>query len=80
MSSGGVLIIEDEQVLAKKIAKYLAMKSFDVRVAHNGREGLDEMARFFPEAILLDYNLPGDLNGLQVLDQVLKFDSGTKVI
>jgi two-component system response regulator AtoC len=78
--SCGVLIIEDEQVLAKKIAKYLAMKSFDVRVANNGRDGLAEMARFFPEAILLDYNLPGDLNGLQVLDQVLKFDRGIKVI
>jgi len=78
--SCGVLIIEDEQVLAKKIAKYLAMKAFDVRVAHNGRDGLAEMERFFPEAVLLDYNLPGDLNGLQVLDQVLKFDRGTKVI
>ncbi len=78
--SCGVLIIEDEPVLAKKIAKYLAMKSFDVRVAHNGRDGLAEMERFFPEAVLLDYNLPGDLNGLQVLDQVLKFDRGTKVI
>ena len=78
--SCGVLIIEDEQVLAKKIAKYLSIKNFDVRVSHNGREGLEEMQRFFPEAVLLDYNLPGGLNGLQVLEQILQFDKMIKVI
>lgn len=78
--SYGVLIIEDEKVLAKKIAKYLTLKSFDVRVMHNGQEGLEEMARFFPEAILLDYNLPGEMDGLQVLEKIHQFDKGIKVI
>ena len=78
--SYGVLIIEDEKVLAKKIAKYLTMKSFDVRVANSGQDGLQEMAAFFPEAVLLDYNLPGELNGLEVLQQIQQFDKGIKVI
>ena len=78
--SCGVLIIEDEQILAKKIAKYLSMKTFDVRVSHNGSDGLEEMRHFFPEAVLLDYNLPGGLNGLQVLEQIIQFDKSIKVI
>ena len=78
--SVGVLIIEDEVVLAKKIAKYLSMKSFDVRVASSGQQGLDEMARYFPDAVLLDFNLPGSLNGLQVLEKIQQFDKGIKVI
>lgn len=78
--SYGVLIIEDEQILAKKIAKYLTLKDFDVRVVNNGQDGLKEMASFFPEAILLDYNLPGDLNGLEVLEKIKSFDAAIKVI
>lgn len=78
--SYGVLIIEDEQILAKKIAKYLTMKEFDVRVVNNGQDGLQEMATFFPEAIILDYNLPGALNGLEVLEKIRTFDSAIKVI
>ena len=78
--SYGVLIIEDEQILARKIAKYLTLKDFDVRVVDNGRDGLKEMATFFPEAIILDYNLPGDLNGLEVLEEIKSFDAAIKVI
>ena len=78
--SYGVLIIEDELILAKKVAKYLTLKNFDVQVAHNGQDGLDQMAEFFPEAIILDYNLPGNLNGLQVLEKIKAFDSAIKVI
>ena len=78
--SVGVLIIEDEVVLAKKIAKYLSMKSFDVRVASSGQQGLEEMARYFPDAVLLDFNLPGSLNGLQVLEKIQQFDKAIKVI
>ena len=78
--SYGVLIIEDELILAKKVAKYLTLKNFVVQVAHNGQDGLDQMAEFFPEAIILDYNLPGNLNGLQVLEKIKAFDSAIKVI
>lgn len=78
--SYGVLIIEDEHILAKKIAKYLTLKDFDVRVVNNGPDGLKEMETFFPEAIILDYNLPGALNGLEVLEKIRAFDTAIKVI
>ena len=75
-----VLIIEDEAVLARKIAKFLQIRGFDVRVTANGAEGLENLASFQPDAVLLDFNLPGGLNGLQVLERIHSVDSGIKVI
>ena len=75
-----VLIIEDEAVLAKKIAKFLQNRGLDVRITDNGAEGLDNLTAFQPDAVLLDFNLPGSLNGLQVLERIRSIDPGIKVI
>jgi DNA-binding NtrC family response regulator len=78
--SFGVLIIEDEAVLAKKIAKFLQRQGFEVRVAGNGRDGLDTLKAFLPDAVVLDFNLPGEMNGLEVLKRIRSFDPGIKVV
>lgn len=78
--SYGVLIIEDEAILAKTIAKYLSQHDFETRVVDNGREGLEALGSFLPYAILLDFNLPGELNGLDVLERIRKHDPSIKVI
>lgn len=76
----GVLLIEDEAILAKKIAKYLTKNEFEVRLAGTGQDGLDALSQFLPDAIILDFNLPGELNGLDVLERIHSFDAGIKVI
>jgi two-component system response regulator AtoC len=57
--SYGVMIIEDETVLAKKIAKYLQQHGFDVSVAADGSTALARLPEFQPDAVILDFNLPG---------------------
>jgi len=76
----GILIIEDEVVLAKKIAKYLHQNGYETRIAGTGKDGLKMLETFLPDAILLDFNLPGGLNGLEVLKQIRSYDSNTKVV
>ncbi len=75
-----VLIIEDEVTLAKKLSKYLSMDNFDVRVVDNGQDGLNALTEFFPDVVILDFNLPGHLNGLEVLKQIKAFDPTIKII
>ncbi len=75
-----VLIIEDEAVLAKKVSKYLQQQGFDIRVAVNGVQGLENLTSFQPDAVLLDFNLPGSLNGLEVLERIQSIEPGIKVI
>lgn len=80
MMAKGILIIEDEVVLAKKIAKYLGQNGYETRVVGNGKDGLKQLESFHPEVVLLDFNLPGGLNGLEVLKRIRFYDSNIKVI
>jgi DNA-binding NtrC family response regulator len=78
--SYGILIIEDEVVLAKKIARYLTQNGYEPRVVSSGQEGLKVLETFLPDIVLLDFNLPGGLNGLEVLKRIRLYDAGIKVI
>ncbi|MCK9986373.1 MAG: two-component system, NtrC family, response regulator AtoC [Azoarcus sp.] len=74
-----ILVIEDEAVLGKNIRIYLERSGYDVRVAGSAEDGLAMLDVFKPDAVILDFNLPG-LNGLEALTRVRAFDSGIPVI
>lgn len=75
-----ILIIEDHIILAKTIAKYLSQRGFEVRVSGSGQGGLATLKTFLPDVVLLDFNLPGGMNGLEVLEHVLEYDASIKII
>jgi DNA-binding NtrC family response regulator len=79
MMSSGVLIIEDEARLAKNIQTYLNRAGFDAQKSLSGIQGLEEVQRFKPDIVLLDFRLP-DLDGLEILDKLLGADPRIKVI
>ncbi len=63
---GNILIVEDEEKIARFVELELKHEGYGVQKAHNGREGL-ELARTGEfDLILLDVMLP-ELNGLEVL-------------
>ncbi len=61
-----VLVIEDEEVLAKNMCSFLERHGFDVRLAASAEDGFIQLEDFHPDAVVLDFNLPG-LNGLEAL-------------
>ena len=77
--SCGVLLIEDEEQLARNVRLYLERKGFDVRVAPSAEKGLELLNRFRPEAIVLDFNLPG-MNGLEALARIRQHDRDVIVV
>jgi len=74
-----VLIVEDEVTLASNIARFLTRHGYETRVAGRAEAALREMETFKPDAILLDYNLPG-MNGLEFLARVRSRDPQVKLI
>ena len=75
----GVLIIEDEAILAKNIKLFLGRVGYDVKIAETAEDGIAQLEVFKPEAILLDFNLPG-MSGLECLETVRAIDSTIKVM
>jgi len=74
-----VLIIEDEVILSKNLTKFLEREGFEAKAVPDGEQGLKILDSFRPDAVLLDYNLPG-MNGLEVLQKIRQRDRHVKVI
>lgn len=54
-----VLIIEDDQRLARLMARVLSEEHYTVEVAHDGEEGLDQALQGIHEVVIVDWMLPG---------------------
>lgn len=54
-----ILIIDDDQSLARTLELYFRSKAYDVSVAFNAQQGLDVWRSEEPDLVLLDVHLPG---------------------
>jgi len=64
-----LLIIEDEEGAARALEKFFRQKGFAVQAAASGEEGLDAFRARTPDAVLLDFKLPG-MDGEQVFSRM----------
>jgi CheY-like chemotaxis protein len=53
-----VLIVEDQTETSDALAEILASEGHQTRVAHNGLDGLQQVATAIPDLILLDDEMP----------------------
>jgi len=74
-----ILIIEDEQKMARLLKKGLEEENHIVMLAHNGVEGL-ELSRTYPfDVIILDIMLPG-ITGFEVARQLRQSSSHVPIL
>ena len=64
-----ILVVDDEPEVRKLMEHFLIDKGYEVRVAGNGREGLDALDTFTPDLVLLDMHMP-ELDGAEMLKQL----------
>lgn len=73
MSMLKVLIVEDEQLVARMFQKTLEAAEIEVQTAPNGEEGYKKMKSWRPDLVLMDVMMP-KMNGLEALEAMKKDD------
>lgn len=64
-----VLIVEDEEFLAKTLEDNLVSEGFEIDLAMDGEKALEKIEKNKPNLILLDLLLPGK-DGFYILGQI----------
>ena len=64
------ILIVDDQATIRRILSVTLGRAFQVIEADDGAGALIAIQRFQPRLVLLDIMMPGELDGLQVLDAI----------
>lgn len=78
-----LLLIEDNELLSRALVAYLKREGYEVDTAGDGHAGLELLSNKSYDVLIVDVNLPGGLDGLDVLEQTSrqhKFRSKSIVI
>ena len=74
-----VLIIEDDDVIARGMARHLETAGFDAVGVANGETGLARLRYERPDVCVLDLMLPG-IDGWRVIEQARDEGIGTPIV
>lgn len=74
-----ILIVDDDERLLKMLRRTLTYEGFRVMTASNGQEALDRARAHQPDAIILDWMMPG-LDGVQVIHRLRAEDDRSMVL
>jgi DNA-binding NtrC family response regulator len=74
-----LLVVDDEANILYAIQKHFQSDTLEVAVAQTGRQGLELVRDFHPDAVLLDVRLH-DMSGMEVFDLIRQLDARLPVI
>ncbi len=73
-----ILIIDDDPTLTKMAETFLASHGYQVAVASDGEEGLQKVASFHPNLIILDVQMP-KMNGYTLMFELKKIPNAASI-
>ncbi|WP_196297002.1 response regulator [Methanosarcina barkeri] len=75
-AEGRILVVEDEHIVAMGIKKMLKNLGYTVTgVASSGKDAISKAESTFPDVVLMDIMLKGDMDGVEAAKEIReKFD------
>ncbi|TBR15185.1 response regulator [bacterium] len=64
-----IMIVDDEKYVRESFGKLLSREGYEIKLAATGDEALDLLNTIKPNAILLDFKMPG-LDGVEVCKRI----------
>jgi len=77
--SSRILIVDDDGDIRRVLQRFFTDAGHEVRVAPDGKAGLDEVRDWQPHVVLLDLEMP-NLNGLDTLRYINAEHSNVSVV
>jgi PAS domain S-box-containing protein len=76
-----ILLVEDEKEALDRLAQMIGIKypEVDIRVAANGREGVELFKAQLPDLVVSDINMP-EMDGYQMARKIMKLNPDTVII
>jgi two-component system response regulator MprA len=74
-----ILVVDDEPAVRRALERALRLDSYDVALAADGREALDQLAENPADAVILDVMMPG-IDGLEVCRRMRAAGDRTPVL
>ena len=74
-----ILVIDDNRLIRQTFKSHLTSEGFDVTLAADGREGVEQFQKIEPDLVILDIHLPL-IDGIEVLKQIREIDPNAYVI
>jgi DNA-binding response OmpR family regulator len=68
-----ILVVEDDTVLASLEAEILTARGYTVAIAVDGERAISALSQSTPDLVVLDLELPGTMNGWDVLRALRTF-------
>jgi DNA-binding response OmpR family regulator len=65
-----ILVVDDEPEVRTLMEHFLTARGYEVRIAENGRVGLQALDTFMPDVVLLDMHMP-EMDGLETLKHLV---------
>ena len=75
-----ILVLDDERKITEQLQKQFTRRGFEVFQANDSRTAFDILERQKIDIALLDFMIPHDLNGIDILKRIKTEYSGTEVI
>jgi DNA-binding NtrC family response regulator len=76
-----IMIIEDEEDVLEVYRGFLERKGYRIEVsAPTANEILNDYESYHPDLVILDYRLPGSMNGLQATEKILRNHPSARIL
>lgn len=74
-----ILIVDDSKEIRQLVRTTLNLNDFTVVEASDGKNAIETSRKFCPDLIIMDINMPGEVDGIQATRHIKQFPETSEI-